>query len=56
MMPRMFQPDPAETIFYALGDGGNGVMYSAQAGSEWRNRFAGKKDKAKLDICIRSAR
>lgn len=34
MMPRIFQPDPAQTAYYALGYGGNGVMYSTQAG--WR--------------------
>ncbi|MEM7523491.1 MAG: FAD-binding oxidoreductase [Pseudomonadota bacterium] len=32
MMPRIFQPDPAKSVFYALGYGGNGVMYSSQAG------------------------
>ncbi len=38
MMPRVFQPDPAQPVFYALGYGGNGVMYSAQAG----RRMAGQ--------------
>ncbi|USH05368.1 FAD-dependent oxidoreductase [Grimontia kaedaensis] len=32
MMPRIFQPNESETLYYALGYGGNGVMYSAQAG------------------------
>ena len=32
LMPRIFQPDPAQRIFYSLAYGGNGVMYSAQAG------------------------
>jgi taurine dehydrogenase large subunit len=32
LMPRIFQPDPAQTVYYALAYGGNGVMYSAQAG------------------------
>ena len=32
LMPRIVQPDPAQTIYYALAYGGNGVMYSAQAG------------------------
>jgi glycine/D-amino acid oxidase-like deaminating enzyme len=50
MMPRVFQPDPAETIFYALGYGGNGVMYSAQAGKRMAEQIAGKKPKAKLPI------
>lgn len=31
-MPRVFQPDPQQTVYYALGYGGNGAMYSAQAG------------------------
>lgn len=34
MMPRIVQPNPSESLFYALGYGGNGVSYSAQAG--WR--------------------
>ena len=42
MMPRIFQPDPQQTIFYALGYGGNGVMYSAQAGRRMAERIAGK--------------
>ncbi len=32
LMPRIFQPDAAQTVYYALAYGGNGVMYSAQAG------------------------
>lgn len=32
MMPRIFQPNAKEPLFYAMGYGGNGVMYSAQAG------------------------
>jgi glycine/D-amino acid oxidase-like deaminating enzyme len=32
LMPRICQPDPAQTVYYALAYGGNGVMYSAQAG------------------------
>jgi glycine/D-amino acid oxidase-like deaminating enzyme len=35
MMPRIVQPDPKQSIFYSLGYGGNGVMYSAQAGGAW---------------------
>ncbi|MFU0505924.1 NAD(P)/FAD-dependent oxidoreductase [Pseudaminobacter sp. NGMCC 1.201702] len=41
MMPRIFQPDPAQTIFYAMGYGGNGVMYSAQAGRRLAQLVAG---------------
>jgi hypothetical protein len=32
MMPRVFQPDPKQSVYYALGYGGNGVSYSQQAG------------------------
>ena len=42
MMPRIFQPDPTQTVYYALGYGGNGVMYSAQAGRHLAERIAGK--------------
>ena len=42
MMPRIFQPDPDKTIYYALGYGGNGVMYSAQAGRRMAQMVAGK--------------
>ncbi|MCK0508019.1 NAD(P)/FAD-dependent oxidoreductase [Aromatoleum anaerobium] len=41
MMPRIFQPDPKQTIYYALGYGGNGVMYSAQAGRRLAENIAG---------------
>ncbi|MCC4118431.1 FAD-binding oxidoreductase [Aromatoleum toluclasticum] len=41
MMPRIFQPNPKETIYYALGYGGNGVMYSAQAGRRLAENIAG---------------
>jgi len=42
MMPRIVQPDPKQSIFYSLGYGGNGVMYSAQAGRRMAERIAGK--------------
>jgi taurine dehydrogenase large subunit len=42
MMPRIVQPDPAQQIFYAMGYGGNGVMYSAQAGRRMAQLVAGK--------------
>lgn len=42
MMPRIFRPDPEETIFYAMGYGGNGVMYSAQAGRRMAQMVAGQ--------------
>lgn len=50
MMPRIVQPDPGATIFYALGYGGNGVMYAAQAGKRMAERIAGKPDTVDLPI------
>ena len=54
MMPRIFQPDPGVGIFYALGYGGNGVMYSAQAGRRLAQLIAGQKDRA-FDLPIFSS-
>ena len=45
MMPRITQPDPKETVFYALGYGGNGVSFSAHAGRRMAERIAGKQSK-----------
>jgi glycine/D-amino acid oxidase-like deaminating enzyme len=45
MMPRVMQPDPRESVFYALGYGGNGVSFSAHAGRRMAERIAGKKSK-----------
>lgn len=42
MMPRICQPDAASRIFYAMGYGGNGVMYSAQAGRRMAQLIAGQ--------------
>ncbi len=42
MMPRVWQPDPAQSVFYSLGYGGNGVSFSAQAGRRMAERIAGK--------------
>ncbi|MGH6781598.1 MAG: NAD(P)/FAD-dependent oxidoreductase, partial [Ensifer adhaerens] len=42
MMPRIFRPDPNQALFYAMGYGGNGVMYSAQAGRRMAQMVAGK--------------
>jgi glycine/D-amino acid oxidase-like deaminating enzyme len=50
MMPRIAQPDPTQAIFYAMGYGGNGVMYSAQAGRRMAQMVAGKG--AALDLPI----
>lgn len=46
MMPRITQPDPEETVFYALGYGGNGVSFSAHAGRRLAQRIAGRSDTA----------
>ena len=43
MMPRICQPDASARIFYAMGYGGNGVMYSAQAGRRMAQMIAGQK-------------
>jgi glycine/D-amino acid oxidase-like deaminating enzyme len=43
MMPRVAQPDPSESVFYALGYGGNGVSFSAHAGRRLAKRIAGKR-------------
>lgn len=43
MMPRIFQPDSMQSIYYAMGYGGNGVMYSAQAGLRLAQIIAGEK-------------
>jgi taurine dehydrogenase large subunit len=50
MMPRICQPDPKETVYYAMGYGGNGVMYSAQAGRRLAQLAAGKKIEVDLPI------
>lgn len=45
MMPRIAQPDPAQTVYYALGYGGNGVAFSAHAGRRLAERIAGKRSR-----------
>ena len=50
MMPRIFQPDKSQTIYYAMGYGGNGVMYSAQAGRRMAQMVAGKGGQLDLPI------
>ena len=42
MMPHIAQPDPAQSIYYAIGYGGNGVSFSAHAGRRLAERIAGK--------------
>jgi taurine dehydrogenase large subunit len=50
MMPRIFQPDPMQDVFYALGYGGNGVSFSFQAGRRMAEKIAGKTDSHDLPI------
>jgi glycine/D-amino acid oxidase-like deaminating enzyme len=42
MMPRITRPDPNETVWHALGYGGNGVAASTWAGKRIAERVAGK--------------
>jgi len=42
MMPRIFRPHSQQNLFYALGYGGNGVSYSAQAGKRMAQMIAGQ--------------
>lgn len=42
MMPRIARPDPAQTVWHALGYGGNGVSFSTWAGKRLAQRVAGK--------------
>ncbi len=46
MMPRIVQPDRSQTIFHALGYGGNGVAFSAHAGRRMAQRIAGEQHEA----------
>ncbi len=56
MMPRIFRPDPKQLLFYAMGYGGNGVMYSAQAGRRMAQMVAGKGGALDLPILRRRYR
>ncbi len=42
MMPRIARPDPNQTIWHALGYGGNGVSFSTWAGKRLAERVVGK--------------
>nr|WP_298414627.1 FAD-binding oxidoreductase [uncultured Halomonas sp.] len=50
MMPRIYQPDASQELYYALGYGGNGVMYSAQAGKRMAQWIAGQGQELDLPI------
>ncbi len=41
LIPRVIQPDATQNVYYALAYGGNGVMYSAQAGRRLAQLVAG---------------
>ena len=41
-MPRITQPDPAQSVWYALGYGGNGVSFSTGAGKRVAQLVAGQ--------------
>jgi glycine/D-amino acid oxidase-like deaminating enzyme len=48
MMPRITRPDPAQTVWYALGYGGNGVAFSTWAGNRLAERVTGKDATAEV--------
>lgn len=50
MMPRIAQPNPRQSFYYALGYGGNGVSYSARAGQHLAAWLAGKGKHSDLPI------
>ncbi len=50
MMPRITQPDPSQSIYYSVGYGGNGVMYSARGGRRMAQLIAGKGGDMTLPI------
>jgi glycine/D-amino acid oxidase-like deaminating enzyme len=53
MMPRITRPDPAQTIWYAVGYGGNGVSFSTWAGKRLAQRMTGQDaDRAVFSLPI----
>lgn len=52
MMPRVVQPDPRQSVFYAVGYGGNGVSFSAHAGRRLAERIAGKWQTSRDELPI----
>jgi glycine/D-amino acid oxidase-like deaminating enzyme len=42
MMPRIVQPDASQSVWHAIGYGGNGVSFSTWAGKRVAERVAGK--------------
>lgn len=53
MMPRITRPDPAQSVWYAVGYGGNGVAFSTWAGKRLAERIVGKDaDRAVFQLPI----
>jgi glycine/D-amino acid oxidase-like deaminating enzyme len=53
MMPRIARPDPLQTVWHAVGYGGNGVAFSTWAGKRLAQRVAGKdSDNAVFNLPI----
>ena len=53
VMPRLTRPDPMQTVWHALGYGGNGVSFSTWAGKRIAQRVAGKdQGQAVFDLPI----
>jgi len=50
MMPRIYEADSKNKLYYAMGYGGNGVMYSAQAGRRMAQMVTGQSDGLDLPI------
>jgi glycine/D-amino acid oxidase-like deaminating enzyme len=56
MMPRIARPDPQQTVWYAVGYGGNGVAFSTWAGKRLAQRVAGQDaGQAVFDLPIYNA-
>jgi glycine/D-amino acid oxidase-like deaminating enzyme len=53
MMPRIARPDPARSVWYAVGYGGNGVSFSTWAGKRLAQRMVGADaDQAVFELPI----
>ena len=56
MMPRITQPDSAQTVWYALGYGGNGVAFSTWAGKRLAERVSARMPRRLFSICRSTTR
>jgi glycine/D-amino acid oxidase-like deaminating enzyme len=53
MMPRITRPDPGQTVWHAVGYGGNGVSFSTWAGKRLAQRMTGQDaDRAVFSLPI----